>query len=70
LLANWNNLKGKAGDEEYLRKISPKWVEKYHIIDKINHGNTNGFIDINAGITIADKVIKSSKALLIFSIRC
>lgn len=32
------------------------WVEKYHVIDKINHGDTHGFLDINAGITIADKV--------------
>jgi sarcosine oxidase / L-pipecolate oxidase len=50
-------LKGNDADEERLKQLSPKWVEKYHVIDKINDGNTNGFIDINAGITIADKVI-------------
>jgi hypothetical protein len=44
-------------DEDRLRKISPSWVAKYHVVDKINHGETNGFIDINGGITIADKVI-------------
>lgn len=43
-------------DEERLNKISPKWVEKLHVIDGINGGNTNGFLDIQAGITIADKV--------------
>jgi hypothetical protein len=48
---------GHRKDEEHLSKISPKWVEKYHVVDRINGGNTNGFIDINAGITIADKVI-------------
>ncbi|KAE9581499.1 L-pipecolate oxidase [Colletotrichum fructicola] len=48
-------VKGDAEDEERLRNIDPKWVEKYHIVDKINSSNTNGFIDINAGITIADK---------------
>ncbi|KAH7379943.1 FAD dependent oxidoreductase [Cadophora sp. MPI-SDFR-AT-0126] len=48
-------LKGNSEDEERLGRIDPKWVEKYHVIDKINDGETNGFIDINAGITIADK---------------
>ncbi|KAJ0352115.1 hypothetical protein COL154_012655 [Colletotrichum chrysophilum] len=48
-------VQGDAEDEERLRNIDPTWVEKYHIIDKINGSNTNGFIDINAGITIADK---------------
>ncbi|KAJ0330534.1 hypothetical protein COL922a_012432 [Colletotrichum nupharicola] len=48
-------VKGDTEDEERLRNIDPKWVEKYHIIDKINSSNTNGFIDINAGVTIADK---------------
>ncbi|OBT39186.1 hypothetical protein VE00_10909 [Pseudogymnoascus sp. WSF 3629] len=48
-------LKGDEQDEEHLRKISPKWVEKYHVVDGINGGNTNGFIDMNGGITIANK---------------
>ncbi|QKX54296.1 uncharacterized protein TRUGW13939_01381 [Talaromyces rugulosus] len=47
--------KDNAAEEERLRKISEKWLEKYHIIDGINKGNTNGFIDIQGGITIADK---------------
>ncbi|RJE25190.1 FAD dependent oxidoreductase [Aspergillus sclerotialis] len=48
-------VRGNQKDEERLHKISPKWVEKLHIVDGINRGNINGFIDINAGITIADK---------------
>ncbi|TPX13733.1 uncharacterized protein E0L32_005936 [Thyridium curvatum] len=48
-------VKGNAEDERRLQKIDPKWVEKLHIIDKINDGNTNGFLDIQGGVTIADK---------------
>ncbi|KAG2413370.1 hypothetical protein HFD88_002559 [Aspergillus terreus] len=48
-------VKGNSDDEKRLREIDPKWAEKYHVIDKINGGNTNGFLDIQAGITIADK---------------
>ncbi|KAJ6141554.1 hypothetical protein N7470_009944 [Penicillium chermesinum] len=48
-------VKGDVNDEHRLRNISPKWVDKYHMLDGINGNNTNGFIDINAGITIADK---------------
>lgn len=47
---------GDPKEEERLRKISPKWVEKLHVIDNINGGDTNGFLDIQGGITIADKV--------------
>lgn len=50
-------MKGNAEDERRLRKIDPKWVGKLHAIDKINGGNTNGFLDIGCGITLADKVI-------------
>ncbi|KAM0415764.1 hypothetical protein ACHAPT_013269 [Fusarium lateritium] len=49
-------VKNNREDEERLREIDPNWVSKYHIIDRINGGNTHGFLDINAGITIADKV--------------
>jgi hypothetical protein len=56
-LANYIHPQGDEQDEEHLRKISPKWVEKYHVVDGINGGNTNGFIDMNGGITIANKVI-------------
>ena len=56
-LLTLGQIQGDLDDEERLRKISPNWVAKYHVIDKINHGETNGFIDINGGITIADKVI-------------
>ncbi|KAI5461693.1 FAD dependent oxidoreductase [Mariannaea sp. PMI_226] len=47
--------KDNAAEEARLRNINEKWVEKYHVIDGINNGETNGFIDIQAGITIADK---------------
>lgn len=54
-LANWNGLKGDAEDER-LSKKGAKWVEKYHVVDKLNKGNTNGFLDISSGVTIANKV--------------
>ncbi|KAI8654068.1 DAO domain-containing protein [Fusarium sp. Ph1] len=56
-------VKGNAQDEKRLGQIDPKWVEKYHIIDRINGGNTNGFIDIQGGITIADKACIYAKFL-------
>jgi len=36
--------------------MDAKWVKKYHALDKMNDGNTNGFLDIGAGINLADKV--------------
>jgi hypothetical protein len=51
-----NFSQGNTEDEDRLRQISPKWVEKYHIVDKIAGGSTNGFLDIFGGITLADKV--------------
>lgn len=58
-------VKGNKEDEERLRGINPKWVEKYHVVDKINGGNTNGFIDINGGITIADKACVYARFLCV-----
>ncbi|KPM45240.1 hypothetical protein AK830_g1280 [Neonectria ditissima] len=58
-------VKNSTEDEERLRKISSKWVEKLHVVDKINHGNTNGFMDINAGITIADKACVYARFLCV-----
>ncbi|KAJ4251820.1 hypothetical protein NW762_011117 [Fusarium torreyae] len=46
---------GNPDDEKRLADIGRKWVEKYHTTDKINGGNTNGFMDIQGGITIVDK---------------
>lgn len=51
-----NLCQGNVEDEERLARISPKWVEKLHVIDKIAGGNTNGFLDIGGGVTLADKV--------------
>ena len=51
-------IKGDPAEEERLRKLSPKWVEKLHVVDKINGGVTNGFIDTKGGVTIADKVTR------------
>ncbi|KAJ5157919.1 uncharacterized protein N7482_009019 [Penicillium canariense] len=48
-------VRGNAEDEERLGKIDPKWLEKFHIIDKMNDGASNGFFDINAGVNIADR---------------
>lgn len=58
-------IKGNAEDEERLAKINPKWIGKYHVVDKINGGNTNGFIDINGGITIADKACVYARFLCV-----
>lgn len=55
---------GNAEDERRLQKIDPKWVEKLHVIDKINDGNTNGFLDIQGGVTIADKVTSGSQTIV------
>ena len=32
------------------------WYKKYHALDNFMGGNTNGFLDTTAGITLADKV--------------
>ncbi|KAM0324311.1 hypothetical protein ACHAQA_008088 [Verticillium albo-atrum] len=56
---------GSADDEERLRKISTKWVEKLHVVDKINGGDTNGFLDIKGGVTIADKACVYARFLCV-----
>ncbi|KAF9877051.1 hypothetical protein CkaCkLH20_05317 [Colletotrichum karsti] len=56
-------IRGDPAEEERLRKISPKWVEKLHVVDKINGGDLNGFIDIKGGVTIADKACVYAKFL-------
>lgn len=43
-------------EEERLRKIDPKWIEKLHATDLANGGDTNGFLDLQGGLTVADKV--------------
>jgi sarcosine oxidase / L-pipecolate oxidase len=45
-------------DESRLGEIGDRWLVKLHALDKINHGNVNGFMDIQAGIMLADKVHK------------
>jgi sarcosine oxidase / L-pipecolate oxidase len=55
----WRNLpdiKGSAIDEENIRREGAKWFRKYHVLDKINKNATSGFLDIGAGINLADKV--------------
>lgn len=32
------------------------WTKKYHVMDDFMQGDTNGFLDTTAGITMADKV--------------
>ena len=46
---------GNREDEERLAKLDPKWVERASKVHAINNGNTNGFFDIQGGITVADK---------------
>ncbi|KND91998.1 L-pipecolate oxidase [Tolypocladium ophioglossoides CBS 100239] len=48
-------VKGNAEDEERLGIIGAKWAGKHRMVQKFNRGNTNGFVDVNAGFTIADK---------------
>ncbi|KAI4599317.1 hypothetical protein KJ359_001758 [Pestalotiopsis sp. 9143b] len=55
-------VRGHAADEERLRKIDPKWIDKLHTVDKINGGDLNGFLDIKGGVTVADKVNFSMSA--------
>ncbi|KEF51993.1 uncharacterized protein A1O9_11983 [Exophiala aquamarina CBS 119918] len=56
-------IKGNKEDEERLRRISPKWVEKLHVVDKIAGGHTNGFLDIAGGLTLADKACTYARFL-------
>ncbi|KAK5050880.1 hypothetical protein LTR84_003439 [Exophiala bonariae] len=56
-------IKGNVEDEERLGHISHKWVEKLHAVDKIAGGNTNGFLDIGGGITLADKACTYARFL-------
>jgi sarcosine oxidase / L-pipecolate oxidase len=48
-------IKGRPEDEEQIRALGGTWAKKFHVVDKINGGDTNGFLDTNAGVTIADK---------------
>ncbi|ETS84237.1 hypothetical protein PFICI_02262 [Pestalotiopsis fici W106-1] len=48
-------VKDNVADEARLGNIDDKWVRKLHALDKINHGDVNGFMDIQAGIMLADK---------------
>lgn len=52
-------LQDNSKEEMRLGKVSAKWVDKYHVIDGINNGDTHGFLDIQAGIVIADKVSRA-----------
>ncbi|KAI1619319.1 FAD dependent oxidoreductase [Exophiala viscosa] len=56
-------IKGNPDDEERLRKINPKWVEKLHALDGINNNDTNGFIDVQGGVTLADKACTYARFL-------
>ncbi|KAF3002357.1 hypothetical protein E8E14_007986 [Neopestalotiopsis sp. 37M] len=48
-------VKDNFEDESRLGEIGDRWLVKLHALDKINHGNVNGFMDIQAGIMLADK---------------
>ncbi|KAJ9611974.1 hypothetical protein H2200_003569 [Cladophialophora chaetospira] len=64
----WRELqfvKGDLEDERRLRKFDAKWTKKYHVIDKINNGDTNGFIDIAGGINLADKACVYARHLCV-----
>jgi len=54
-------LQGDREDEERLRQLHPNWVETFHAIDGINNNNTNGFLDIQGGVTLADKVSRTER---------
>lgn len=46
---------GSAEDAVKVANLGANWSKKFHVVDKINKGDTNGFLDTNAGVTIADK---------------
>ena len=50
-------LKGNTDDQERIDKLGGNWSKKYHVVDKFANGDTNGFLDTAAGITLADKVM-------------
>ncbi|KIW17035.1 hypothetical protein PV08_04226 [Exophiala spinifera] len=56
-------VKGDREDEERLRQLHPNWVETFHAIDGINNNNTNGFLDIQGGVTLADKACTYARFL-------
>ncbi|KAL2114195.1 hypothetical protein VUR80DRAFT_122 [Thermomyces stellatus] len=48
-------VKGLAGEDERIKKLGKVWEKKYHVLDTFGNGNTNGFLDTAAGLTLADK---------------
>lgn len=46
---------GLAGEDERIKKLGKVWEKKYHVLDTFGNGNTNGFLDTAAGLTLADK---------------
>ena len=49
-------VKGNAEDEERLWKLDPKWIKPFHMLDALNDNKTNGFLDVQGGINLSDKV--------------
>lgn len=49
-------VKADAEDEDRLRALDPKWIKPFHILDALDDGQTNGFLDVQGGINLADKV--------------
>ncbi|KAJ5362208.1 hypothetical protein N7541_003052 [Penicillium brevicompactum] len=58
-------VRGNREDEERLAKLDPKWVERASKVHAINNGNTNGFFDIQGGITVADKACVFARHLCV-----
>lgn len=51
-----NRLQGRSGEDERVEKLGKAWEKKYHVLDTFGNGDTNGFLDTAAGVTLADKV--------------
>ncbi|KAL0943099.1 sarcosine oxidase [Colletotrichum truncatum] len=48
-------VKNDAIDEERISKRGLQWHSKFHLFDRVRNGNVSGFLDTEAGFTIADK---------------
>ncbi|EOO03944.1 putative sarcosine oxidase protein [Phaeoacremonium minimum UCRPA7] len=56
-------VKGNTDDQERIDKLGENWSKKYHVVDKFANGDTNGFLDTAAGITLADKACTYARHL-------
>lgn len=64
---NADKAQGDADEEARCQSLGEKWFKKYHAVDSFANGDTNGFLDTTAGITLADKVSTVAIASLLYT---